>query len=128
MGLSLNDSLAKSSYYVSSLAYYRVEQFFRSSELKVEYKKARFHLLYIVRLLAIGESLPPFNSNNIESKCEEFKNILIDEEQALTIFRVAQDIFESSKLDLDKKQYKSESETQMLLTAYRTHNDEPADR
>lgn len=121
-GKIFNEEHKYASYYVSALAYYRIEQFFRSGDLKVEYKKARFHLLYNVRLLAIGEELPQFNSNKIESKCEGFKKILMDEGEALHIFLLAQKIFESSGLELDKKQYKSESETEMLLTAYRAHN------
>ncbi len=73
-------------------------------------------------MLAIGEDLPQFNSNKIETKCEEFKKALIDENQALTIFRNAQAVFEASGLELGKKQYKSETETEMLLAAYRAHN------
>ena len=121
-GQIFNEEHKYSSYYVSSLAYYRIEQFFRSGDLKVEYKKARFHFLYILRLLGIGQDLPQFNSNNIESKCEQFKKILTDENQALNTFRVVQEIFEVSGLDLDKKQYKSESETEMLLLAYKAYN------
>jgi hypothetical protein len=66
--------------------------------------------------------LPQFNSNKIEAKCEEFKKTLIDKNQALAIFRVSQDFFEASRLELDKKQYKSETETEMLLAAYRAYN------
>lgn len=123
-GEIFNEEHKYASYYVSSLAYYRIEQFFRSGDIKVEYKKARFHLLYIVRLLAIGENLPQFNSNKIESVCEDFKQVLIEENTALDIFKCAQNIFESSGLDLDKKQYKSESETELLLTAYQSYSNE----
>lgn len=121
-GKIFNEEHKYASYYVSSLAYYRIEQFFRSGDLKSEYKKARFHLLYIVRLLATGEGLPPFNSNKIESICDAFKQTLVAESQALSIFQQAQDIFESSGLDLEKKQYKSESETELLLAAYRSYH------
>jgi hypothetical protein len=121
-GQIFNQEHKYSSYYVSALSYYRIEQFFRSGGLKSEHKKARFHLLYVIRLLAVGENLPPFNSNKIESVCEEFKKILVDEGKAILLFQKAQDIFESSGLDLGKKQYKSESETELLLTAYRLHN------
>ena len=115
-------------YYVSALAYFRIEQFFRSGDLKSEYKKARFHLLYLVRLIVIGESIPPFNSNKLEVLCESFKDSLVDESGALSIFQKAQNIFESSGLDLEKRQYKSESETEMLLNAYKMHNNAiPAD-
>lgn len=121
-GQIFNEEHKYSPYHVSALAYYRIEQFFRSGDLKSEYKKARFHLLYIVRLLVTGESLPPFNSNKIESVCDNFKQDLIEESQALIVFQRAQAIFESSGLDLNKKQYKSESETEMLLAAYKSHN------
>lgn len=119
-GKIFNEEHEYGSYYVSALAYYRIEQFFRSGDLEVKYKKARFHLLYIVRLLGVGECLPQFNSREIERRCEEFKKILIDEKAALELFHTAQNIFEISGLDLEKKQYKSESETEMLLEAYRT--------
>lgn len=121
-GQIFNEEHKYSAYYVSALSYYRIEQFFRSGSLKTEHKKARFHILYLVRLLAAGENLPPFNSNKIESICEKFKESLINEGKALALFQKAQNIFESSGLDLNKKQYKSESETELLLAAYRSHN------
>ncbi|MCD6006185.1 AIPR family protein [Halomonas sp. IOP_6] len=121
-GQIFNEEHKYSTYYVSALSYYRIEQFFRSGGLKTEHKKSRFHILYLVRLLATGEDLPPFNSNKIESVCEKFKDTLVDEGKALALLQKAQEIFESSGLDLSKKQYKSESETELLLTAYRFYN------
>lgn len=121
-GRIFNEEHKYSMYYVSALAHYRIEQLFRSGDLKTEYKKARFHLLYIVRLLLAGEALPQFNSNKIETLCEEIKKSLLDEDFSLDLFQQAQAIFESSGLDLDKKQYKSESETEMLLIAYRSQS------
>lgn len=121
-GQIFSDEHKYSSYYVSALAYYRIEQFFRTGDLKSELKKARFHLMYLVRLLAIGESLDPFNSNKLDRACEQFKNRLIDEQRALELFMAAQNIFEKSGIDQEKKQYKAESETELLLSAYRAHN------
>jgi hypothetical protein len=121
-GQIFSDEHKYSPYYVSGLAYYRIEQFFRSGDLKSELKKARFHLMYLARLLAIGEHLAPFNSNRLDKSCEQFKHSLINEVKALKIFTTAQEIFEKSGIDQDKKQYKSESETELLLNAYRTHN------
>jgi hypothetical protein len=121
-GQIFNEEHKYSPYYVSALAHYRIEQFFRSGDLKTEYKKARFHLLYLVRLLVAGEALPPFNSNKIEDLCENVKMTLIEEQMSLAVFQDAQAIFQSSGLDLEKKQYKSESETEMLLAAYKSYN------
>ena len=120
-GQIFGDEHKYSPYYVSGLAYYRIEQFFRSGDLKSGLKKARFHIMYLARLLAIGEHLDPFNSNKLDKACEQFKNSLIDEAKALQIFTTAQTIFETSGIDQDKRQYKSESETELLLNAYRAH-------
>ena len=68
-----------------------------------------------------GEALPQFNSHKIEISCEDMKKTLMNESSSLELFQKAQYIFESSSLDVEKKQYKSESETEMLLAAYRSH-------
>ena len=111
-----------SPYYVSALCYYRIEQFFRSGELDAELKKARFQLMMLVRMLAIGEHLPRFNSREIDRKSEEFKNILLDEDNCLDLYNKAIYIFKQSSIDTEKRQYKSESDTDLLLDAYRAHN------
>jgi hypothetical protein len=108
---------------VSGLCYYRIEQFFRSGDLDSRLKKARFQIMMLVRLLALGEEIEQFNSNKIEKRCEEFKSLLLDEKKALTLFNEAVEIFENSGIDKDKRQYKSESETELLLTSYRNHID-----
>ncbi len=120
-GKIFNEEHKYSPYYISAFAHYRIEQYFRSGDLKTEYKKARFHLLYLVRLLMTGEALPQFNSHKIEISCEDMKKTLMNESSSLELFQKAQYIFESSSLDVEKKQYKSESETEMLLAAYRSH-------
>ncbi len=114
-----NEEHKYSPYYVSALSYFRIEQFFRSNDLKTANKKARFHIMFLVRLLAMGEKLEPFNSNKMEKNCEALKNILLNENEALGLFKTAESIFENSDLDMDKKQYKSESETELLIAAYR---------
>jgi hypothetical protein len=108
-------------YFVSSLCYFRIEQFFRSGELSSEYKKARFHLMMIVKLLATKCEDNPLNSNKLEKSCEEFKQILLSDSKALEIFQLASELFEKSGIDLTKRQYKSESETELLKVAVANH-------
>jgi hypothetical protein len=67
----------------------------------------------------MGEHLDPLNSAKIEKKCETFKNILLDENKSLSTFKKAIDIINSSGIDKNKKQYKAESDTDLLITAYR---------
>lgn len=101
-------------YYVSSLCYYRIEQFFRSGELSAEFKKARFHIMMIVKMIEMGCETYPLNSNRIEKRCEEFKKLLLDDNRALFAFKKAIELFRNSGIDMTKKQYKSESETELL--------------
>ena len=75
--------------------------------------------MLIVRLLGMGEELDYINSNKIEKKAEVFKKLLLNEPEALAMFKKAESIFENSGLDMDKKQYKSESETELLISAYK---------
>jgi hypothetical protein len=117
-----NEEHKYSPYYVSALCYFRIEQFFRSNDLKASNKKARFHIMYLVRLLGMGEKLEFFNSNKMDRNCEAFKTILLNETDALKLFKTAEDIFEKSGLDMLKKQYKSESESEVLVTAYKAYN------
>ena len=120
-GQMFNEEHQYSPYYVSSLCYFKIEQFFRSNDLKALNKKARFHIMFLVRLLCMGEKLEHFNSNKMDKNCEIFKKMLLNETDALDLFKTAESIFEKSGLDMDKKQYKSESETDLLIEAYKTY-------
>jgi len=111
-----------SPYFVSSLSYYRIEQLFRSGDLDSELKKARFHIMMLVRFLAMGEKLDRFNSNKIDSRCEEFKKLLLDEDKSIELFSIAANIFNGSSIDKERRQYKAESDTEILIEAYRAHN------
>lgn len=120
-GKIFSDEHSYSPYYVSGLAYYRIEQFFRSGELSSELKKVRFHLMYLARLIVIGDSLDPFNSRSLEKACDRLKECLLDERKALQVFTDARGLFEKSEVDKDKRQYKSESDTELLLKSYKEH-------
>lgn len=109
-------------YYVSALCYYKIEQFFRSGDLSSEYKKARFHIMMIVRMIAMGCEKDQLNSNAVEKKCEAFKCLLLDDRKALVSFQLATEIFTRSGIDLKKRQYKSESETELLKKVMEAHN------
>ena len=104
-------------YFVSALCYFRIEQFFRNGELPAEYKKARFHLMMMVKMIEMGDENTPLNSNKLEKQCEDFKKVLLDDRQALNLFLQATKIFSSSGIDQSKKQYKSESDTEILKEA-----------
>lgn len=76
-GKIFSDNHMPSLYYTSALAFYKIEQFFRSGELNVKYKKIRFHLLMLIRLISMGDKIEPFNSNALDKKCEKLKDFFI---------------------------------------------------
>ena len=123
-GKIFNEDHKYSPYYVSGLTYYRIEQMFRSGELQTNYKKFRFHLMLIVRLLALGEKLEPFNSNALDKACEKLKATLLDDKKSSDIFNQAREIFDSSLLDKSKRQHKSETDTEMVIEAFRNYTNE----
>lgn len=104
-------------YFVSSLCYFRLEQMFRAGDLLAEYKKARFQLILIVRIIGMGAELDQLGSNKIERKCEALKKVLLDDKKTLKIFSAAIDIFKKSGVDQTKSRYKAESDTEMLIKA-----------
>ncbi|GED43620.1 AIPR family protein [Cobetia marina] len=126
-GKIFNDDHKYSPYYVSALCYFRIEQYFRGGDLKVSNKKARFHIMFLVRLLCMGEILDSLGSNKVDKECESFKMILLNDAESLAVFKEAEYIFENSELDMNKKQYKSESETELLISAYKSYrmNNDP---
>ena len=75
--------------------------------------------MMLVRFLAIGEKLDHFNSNKIDARCEDFKQLLLDENKALELYLTAASIFNESKIDTEKRQYKAETDTEVLIDAYR---------
>lgn len=73
--------------------------------------------MMVVKLLAMRGVELQLNSNKIEQLCESFKKTLLDEKEALALFLQASQLYEKSGLDMTKRQYKSESETEMLVNA-----------
>lgn len=113
------DGQAYVSYYASALAYYKLESIFRRKALDGRYKKARFHLLMIFRLLVNKDSLPFLNSSKeMGTYCEAILKTLKDEEKTLHFFKLAASILEGSGFDLaDKQHVKQANMTKKLIEA-----------
>lgn len=107
-------------YYVSGLCFYRIEQYFRATDIRPENKKGRYFILMIVRLLIFGEKIPFFNSNQMMKKSNLLISILKDDILSLRVMRIAENIFEDANLDFDKRQFKSESDTSEVIESYKS--------
>jgi hypothetical protein len=109
-----------SPYYMSGLAFYRLDSLFNSGIIDKKYKKIRFYLLMLVPMIASSDGFPPLNSQN---KCERYCNPIIDrlneDKECESIFLLAVSIVDGSGADVEDKQaLKSRSMTDQILEAY----------
>lgn len=112
-----NNDHAYSPYYTSAFAYYKLESFFRKGSIETSFKKVRFHILMLFRILNEKENLPTLNSTKrMDKYCEELLSILNDESKALKAFKKCTAIIEESGFDkTDKQNLKLLSKTKVLV-------------
>ena len=65
-------------YYTSAYAFYKLETFFKKGMIEASYKKVRFHILLIFRIITEKENLPYLNSNKSESYCNFLLSVSIN--------------------------------------------------
>lgn len=104
-------------YYTSAYAYYRLESLFKKGSIDSSYKKVRFHILMLFRIMNEKNPLPPFNSNKkIENYCSSLLTILNDEIKALKAFKKCIYVIDNSGFDKsDKQNLKLVSKTKNLI-------------
>ena len=105
-------------YYTSALVYYKLETLFRKRIIDAKYKKARFHIVMLFRLLVCKDPLPPFNSmRQMEKYCKDMIDILNDDDKTIEVFKRATAVIDKVDFDLSDKQHlKLQSKTQLLIT------------
>jgi hypothetical protein len=108
-------------YYLSGLAFYRLETLFRSGAIDSKYRKVKFHILMLFRLLAEKEKCPSLdNKRKIEPYCESIIESLLSIEVSTDLFQKATRIVDSSKLDIsDKLHIKQSSMVEDLINTYK---------
>jgi hypothetical protein len=88
---------AYSPYYTSAFAYYKLESFFKKGSIDSSYKKVRFHILMLFRILTCEFPMPPLNSiKKMDKYCADLLAILNDEEKALKVFEKCVEIIDNS--------------------------------
>ena len=96
---------AFSPYYTSAFTYYKLESQFKKGSIDSSYKKVRFHILMLFRILYGTEPLPPFNSSRkMDEYCKGLLDILNDESKALKAFKKCIEIVDNSGFDKSDKQ------------------------
>lgn len=112
-----NNEHAYSPYYTSAFAFYKLEYFFRKGSIDSSYKKVRFHLLMLFRILNTDEPIPALNSSKkMDKYCADLLSILNDESKALDAFKKCTEIIDNSGFDKsDKQDLKLVSKTRVLI-------------
>lgn len=112
-----NNDHAYSPYYTSSFAYYKLESFFRKGSIDTSFKKVRFHILMLFRILNEKENIPPLNSaRKMDKYCSELLSILNDDVKALKAFKKCTEIIENSGFDKsDRQNLKLLPKTRILI-------------
>ncbi len=107
-------------YYLSGLAFYKLESLFRSGHIDSKYRKIKFHLLMLFRAIAEEESCPKLdNKKKMESYCAPIIKKLLDPQKCADLFMQTVEIVDKSSLNIsDKQHYKQSSMVDDLL---RTH-------
>lgn len=105
-----------SPYYTSSFCFYKLETFFKKGSIDSSYKKVRFHIIMLFRILNSKDQLPPLNSKKMDKYCDNLLEILYDDNKALKAFKKCIEIIDSSGFDKsDKQNLKLVSKTKVLL-------------
>lgn len=115
-----------SPYYTSAFAYYKLENHFRRRNIDTSYKKVRFHILMLFRMLHQPDEIPPFNSKKMDSYCQKLLDILVDDGRSLTAFQECLSVIDTADFEKsDKQDIKLLSKTKKLIeqaNEISTHN------
>lgn len=65
-------------YYVSALAYYKIDNLFKTGKLDKKYRRSRYHAMMLFRIIASSEEMPRFNTKKMEAYCQNLLDILND--------------------------------------------------
>lgn len=105
-----------SPYYTSAYAYYKLDGLFRKGSIDPSYKKVKFHLLMIFRILNSADDAPPFNSKKMDIYCQNLLDILNDPVKCLLAFIKCLEVIDKSGFNkMDKQDVKLVSKTKILL-------------
>jgi hypothetical protein len=109
-------------YYLSGLAFYRLESLFRSGIIDTKYRKIKFHLLMLFRMLAEDEDCPKLNNKRkIDLYCDSIIKKLLNYESYTGIFQKAVEVVDKSSLDItDKLHFKQSSMVEDLIRTYKS--------
>lgn len=114
-------------YYISGLAFYRLDSLFRARAIDTNYRKVKFFMLMLFRMLIQPSSLSKDfmkSSRKTKDYCSPILKVLDNKTETVKYFEKVIDIIKFSKLNVDDKQLvKQTNFTNQLKTALKNYND-----
>ncbi len=83
-------------YFVSGFCLNRLETLFNEKLLSSSYKRFKYHILLLVRIIGGLTDIPQFNSRAMEKECQKLIEILIDKDKTIDLVRKACAIIDSN--------------------------------
>lgn len=103
-------------YYTSAYAYYKLETLFKRGLVDSSYRKVKFHLLMLFRMLNEKEDMPRLNSKKMEQYCKVLLDILYDDDKVIKAFKKCCKVIDEADFDkADKQDVKLVSKTKNLI-------------
>lgn len=103
-------------YYTAAYTYYKLDTFFKKGLIDSSYRKVKFHILLLFRILISTEDMPRLNSKKIENYCTKLLDCLYDDNKALKAFNKCCKVIDNADFDkTDKQDVKLVSKTKALL-------------
>jgi len=82
-GKLFNNTTLLNSYYVSGLTWYRVEAYIRNNEEGKKYRRARWHIMMIIKyLVADSQDIEPIIDKKTELLAEKIEKIMLDDSES----------------------------------------------
>jgi len=108
-------------YYLAGLSFYRLDTLFNTNNIDTKYRKVKFFVLMLFRMLSSAENIPPLNSQRkVETYCNPIIDILNDQNKTAELFNNAINIIDNSGIDINDKQYiKSRGITDKLIAEFK---------
>lgn len=108
-------------YYLAGLAFYRLDTLFTTNGIDTKYRKVKFFVLMLFRMLSSTEKIPPLNSQRkVEAYCGPIIDILNNQDKTIKLFENAIKIIDNSGIDINDKQYiKSKGITDKLTEEFK---------
>lgn len=111
-------------YYLSGLAFYRLDSLFNLGEIDKKYRKLKFYITMLVPMIASDREFPPLNSQRkTEVFCSPIIEKLNDPDVCRRIFLKAIEIIDRSGAPIENKEaLKSRAMTDQILNAYKNND------